>query len=110
MSERLTQRLRGSDTVTRSGTGTFSILAEDLGDAQDAAGVAYRLLAAVVEPILVPEGGAEAAVDLTVGIVVGDGDSSPSHMLADAAEAALQAQRDGGGGFRLTDSRIVAPA
>jgi PAS domain S-box-containing protein/diguanylate cyclase (GGDEF)-like protein len=110
VSERLTQRLRGSDTVTRSGTGTFSILAEDLGDAQDAAGVAYRLLAAVVEPILVPDGGGEAAVDLTVGIVVGDGDSSPSRLLADAIDAAEHAQRDGGGGFRLTDSRVAAPA
>lgn len=107
VSERLSQRLRDPDTVTRSGTATFAVLAEDLGDAQDAAGVAYRLLAAVVEPIRVPEGGAQVDVALTVGVVVGDGGSSPSGMLADASEAAQHASRDGGGGFRLTDARAV---
>ena len=110
LSERLGQRLRGSDTVTRSGTGTFSVLAEDLGDAQDAAGVAYRLLAAVVESIRVPGTVIDVGVALSVGVVVGDGASSPAAMLADAAEASREARRDGGGGFRLVDVRTAAPA
>jgi PAS domain S-box-containing protein/diguanylate cyclase (GGDEF)-like protein len=108
VAERLAQRLRGSDTVTRSGTGTFSVLAEDLGDVQDAAGVAYRLLATVVEPVR--DAGADVDVALTVGVAVGDGDASPSVMLSDAADAARGARQDGGGGFRLRDGRVGAPA
>ncbi len=110
VSERLTQRLRGADSVARAGTGTFAVLAEDLGDAQDAAGVAYRLLAGVVEPVRVPDSGVEIDVALTVGVVVGDGTSSPAAMVGDAAEAAQEARRDGGGGFRLLDVRSGTPA
>jgi len=110
LADRLSQRLRGSDTVTRSGTGTYAVLAEDLGDAQDAAGVAYRLLASVVEPVRIPETGPPVELSLTIGIAVGNGQSSPSQMLHDAAVAAEDARADGGGGFRIQDARTGAHA
>ena len=108
LSERLTQRLRSADTVTRSGTDAFTVVAEDLGDAQDAAGVAYRLLAAVVEPIAVD--GEAIAVETVIGIAVGDGASPPATMLSDAQAAAHTARVDGVGGFRMTDTRTTSPA
>lgn len=108
LSERLTQRLRGADTVTRSDNGSFTVLAEDLGDAQDAAGVAYRLLAAVVEPIAV--GGEAVDVEIVIGIAVGDGASAPDVVLADAESAARAARADGVGGFRMIDTRAASPA
>jgi PAS domain S-box-containing protein/diguanylate cyclase (GGDEF)-like protein len=112
VAERLSQRLRGSDSVTRTGTGTYSVVAEDLGDVQDAAGVAYRLLASVVEPIRVAgpsEDGEAVDVALTIGIAVGDGGASPTRILDDAATAVEEALRDGAGGFRMLDGRAGAP-
>lgn len=108
LGERLTQRLRASDSVTRVGTASFAVLAEDLGDAQDAAGVAYRLLASVVEPVMAEEIPVE--VSLTVGVVVADGDCSPNQLLIAARDAGAEARQDGGGGFRLADIRPTAAA
>lgn len=108
VAERLNQRLRSEDTVTRSSTGVFTVIAEDLSDVQDAAGVAYRLLASVVEPVVV-DASVELSVDMVVGIAVGDGSSSPDRLVTDAANAATAARSDGVGGFRIIDSR-TAPA
>lgn len=103
LSERIAQRVRPTDTVEIAGPDRFSVLAEDLGDEQDAAGVAYRLLSATVEPVLV--GGAPIHLGLTIGLAVADGAASPAGTL-DAAEAALrEACRDGVGGFRMIDIR-----
>ncbi|MFZ4517378.1 MAG: diguanylate cyclase domain-containing protein [Microthrixaceae bacterium] len=103
LGDRLTQRLRPGDTVVRTGTGRFLVLAEDLGDPQDAAGVAYRLLAAVVEPL--HAGTRDVAVELTLGVVVGDGGASPAELMAAADEVATEALEGGPGGFRIADHR-----
>lgn len=107
LSERLTQRLRASDSVTRIDRATFAVLAEDLGDPQDAAGVAYRLLASVIEPVVIE--GANVQLALTVGVVVADGATVHEHLLLAAADAAAEARQDGGGGFRMADLRSPAP-
>ncbi len=103
LGDRLTQRLRPGDTVVRTGTGRFLVLAEDLGDPQDAAGVAYRLLASVVEPL--HAGDAEVEMQLTLGVVVGDGDSSPAALMSAADEVAEEARAGGAGCFRIADHR-----
>ena len=100
---RLAQRLRPSDVVCRADGDTFLVIAEDLGDEQDAAGVAYRLLASVVEPVVVE--GVEITLPLTIGIVVADGAASAEMMLGTAARALRSARVDGVGGFRIIDIR-----
>lgn len=100
---RLAQRLRPSDVVCRADGDTFLVIAEDLGDEQDAAGVAYRLLSSVVEPVVVD--GLEVALALTIGIVVADGAASAETMLGTATEALQSAMADGVGGFRIIDIR-----
>ncbi len=105
VAERLAQRLRSADTVTRSSAAAFTVIAEDLGDPQDAAGVAYRLLASVVEDVLVD--GTAAEVDMVIGIAVGDGRSAPETLLEDAARATSEALADGVGGFRMIDTRTA---
>lgn len=98
--ERIRQRLRPSDTVARSDD-SIVVVAEDLGDEQDAAGVTYRVLSTVVEPV--PTEGGPVTVQMHAGTVVADG-STPVHQLAPAAaEAARDATE--GGGFRLVDMR-----
>ncbi len=100
---RLAQRLRPSDDVARAEGDHFLVLAEDLGDVQDAAGVAYRLLSTVVEPVLLAS--REIQLPMTVGIVVADGGSSAEHLTRTAAAALAEARQDGVGGFRIIDVR-----
>lgn len=101
--ERLVARLRSSDTVCRSGHEGFSVLAEDLGDEQDAVGVAYRLLSTAVEPVHVD--GRAHEVGMTIGLVVADSTASPRSILDTADTALTEARADGVGGFRLIDLR-----
>ncbi|MBS1836652.1 MAG: diguanylate cyclase [Actinobacteria bacterium] len=102
--ERLRQRLRSEDTVTRSAHDVLTVIAEDLGDVQDAAGVAYRLLASVVEPVTLDDGTA-LEVAMVVGIAVGDASTEPARLLAEAAAATVEARSEGVGGFRILDAR-----
>jgi len=97
------QILRTSDSVCFATDDTFLVVAEDLGDEQDAAGVAYRLLSAAVEPVLVA--GGEQSFAMTIGIVVGDGTVSAAQMLDASPESLEQAKSDGQGGFRIIDLR-----
>lgn len=101
--ERLTQQLRAEDTVTRSSPDVLTVIAEDLGDVQDAAGVAYRLLSVVVEPVV-----GDAGVGMVIGIAVGDGSTSPEALLRDVVAAAADARGDGVGGFRIVDERATS--
>ena len=102
------QLIRCVDTVNRSSAAAFTVLAEDLGDPQDAAGVAYRLLAAVVEDVLVD--GTAVEIDMVIGIAVGDGSSSPERLVSDAGRATTEALADGVGGFRMIDTRTASAA
>jgi diguanylate cyclase (GGDEF)-like protein/PAS domain S-box-containing protein len=100
---RLAQRLRPSDDVCRGDGDSFMVLAEDLGDVQDAAGVAYRLLSTVVEPITI--GDRELRLPMTIGIVVADGAASADGLAQTADSALGEARQDGVGGFRIIDVR-----
>ncbi|MFN7148931.1 MAG: diguanylate cyclase domain-containing protein [Microthrixaceae bacterium] len=100
---RLTQRLRPSDDVCRTEGDSFIVIAEDLDDVQDAAGVAYRLLSTVVEPIQLAE--VELTLPMTIGIVVTDATVSAERLLELADETLAEARADGVGGFRIVDVR-----
>lgn len=107
LSERLVQRLRSADTVTRTSTDAFTVVAEDLGDAQDAAGVAYRLLASVVEDVNVD--GHAVGIEMVIGIAVGDSTAIPDTLIREASRSAVDAHADGTGGFRMVDTRPTSP-
>jgi diguanylate cyclase (GGDEF)-like protein/PAS domain S-box-containing protein len=100
---RLAQQLRPSDEVCRGDGDSFMVIAEDLGDVQDAAGVAYRLLSTVVEPICV--GTKQIRLPMTIGIVVADGSVSADGLSGTADAALAEARTDGVGGFRIIDVR-----
>jgi len=105
--DRFAQRLRSSDSICLASGDTFLVVAEDLGDEQDAAGVAYRLLSAAVEPVQVV--GEDRTFPMTIGIAVGDGTVTPAQMFEAAPLALKRAQVDGVGGFRIIDLRSAAP-
>ncbi len=100
---RLNQRLRPSDRVIRGERGTFLVIAEHLGDEQDAAGVAYRLLAAMVEPVMFDDEYFE--LPLTVGIAVADGSASVDRVMDASVDALASAMGRGSGGFSIVDIR-----
>ncbi len=100
---RLTERLRPSDDVSRVSGDSFMVVAEDLCDVQDAAGVAYRLLSAAVEPIVLGSGG--VALPMTIGVAVGDGAASAERLTATASRALDAAREQGPGEFHLIDVR-----
>jgi GGDEF domain-containing protein len=99
---RMVDELRDTDVVCRVGDDLF-VVAEHLGDEQDAAGVAYRLMSTLIAPV--NDGGADLKVSLTVGISVADGAASPKAMLEAAGDAFDDARADGMGSFRIVDLR-----
>lgn len=100
---RILQRLRASDSVIHHQPGTVFFLAEQLGTIQDAVGVAYRVLSTTIDPIRTSTDSND--VSMTIGIAVGDGDSSPDQILAAGRDALTDAMSDGSGGFRTVDTR-----
>ncbi len=101
---RLDQRLRATDSIVIDDAGRIHVIAEDLGDKQDSAGVAYRLLSTMVEPFAVL--GEKQFVVLTIGITVGDGRSDAHTMINGAVTALEAAVEHGVGGFNIIDLRL----
>ncbi|MEZ5239276.1 MAG: hypothetical protein R2716_10130 [Microthrixaceae bacterium] len=97
---RVRDLLRQADTVGSDGAAII-VVAEDLHDEQDAAGITYRLLSSAVAPI--DGGDAPAEVGLVAGTVVADGSTAPGSLLEAAAAAAGEALARGG--FELVDLR-----
>jgi GGDEF domain-containing protein len=99
--DRIRQSLRPADTVALAEDAVLAVVAEDLHDEQDAAGVAYRLLSTVVEPV--PGIGGEVAIRMAIGVVMADGATPPHALMSAAAEAVSDARA--AGGFVLMDLR-----
>jgi GGDEF domain-containing protein len=92
------QQLRSHDTVVRISSSSVAVVATDLGDVQDAAGVCYRLLSTTMEPVLVQ--GHAVTLTLAAGIAVDDG-TSPVELLTATAAGLLSDASADGGGFRV---------
>lgn len=103
LGDALSSRLRPNDSVCLGPEGTLAVIAEDLGDEQDAAGVAYRLLSAAVEPINVD--GHDVAVVMSIGIAVTDGNQHPDSIIHAAWTACQITREELPGGFRIMDLR-----
>lgn len=98
---RIDERLRDTDQVARVGDSEYFVVAEDLGDVQDAAGVAYRLLSAMVEPVVVH--GKPIELGMTIGIAVAEPSVTTGRLLRESQRAIDEARGDGHGGFRIVD-------
>lgn len=103
--ERMRQQLRTHDAAMPIRHGSFAIVATDLGDVQDAAGVCYRLLSTTMEPMQVQ--GTQVSVALAAGIAVDHGRSQPGDIVA-CAESQLAIALADGGGFRVDELQAIS--
>ncbi|MBA2592877.1 MAG: EAL domain-containing protein [Pseudomonadota bacterium] len=103
--ERLRTAIRKEDTVARIGGDEFVILMAEIGDAENAAGIASKVLAALRVPFVIEEH--ELSVSASCGIAISPADGTEAPVLLQRADTALyQCKADGGGGYRLFDRDI----
>jgi diguanylate cyclase (GGDEF)-like protein/PAS domain S-box-containing protein len=105
VADRLAKCVRGKDVVVRYGGDEFVVLADGIVDAQEAAGLAERIVAAVNKPIALE--GEEIFISASVGIAIArTSDNSPgavSHvslkaLIAHADRGMYRAKAVGGRG------------
>ncbi len=96
---RLQTALRATDTAARLGGDEFAVLVEDAVDAQEAMGLAERVLDALALPFVVA--GKELFVRASVGVAWTDGDHDADGLLRDADAAMYEAKGHGKGHARL---------
>lgn len=112
---RLESVVRESDTVSRYGGDEFVVLLPELGQSNDAALIAGKLLTALAEPAKVD--GQCLSVSASVGIALWpqDADSGPA-LIALADAAMYRAKRSGGARFVFhrqadaAESQVYAPS
>ena len=107
---RLTQHLRGADTITRLGGDEFTVLLEDISQAEDAARVADILIAELSEPWQLANG-IEVRISVSVGIsLFPDHGNSGGELLQQADAALYQAKASGRGCFKYFSEHLTAAA
>lgn len=107
---KLSQSIRESDTVTRTGGSTlarfggdeFVLLLDDLGDYADAVRVAERIQKNIKEPFFID--GNEIYTSASVGIVLSDrGLTSPQEIIRNADTAMYRAKAHGKNRYEIFD-------
>jgi len=95
IAERFTKIVRHADTLARIGGDEFIILLSNLGDgAEDTArAVASKCIDALKAPLLIS--GTTCSVGVSIGIALGNGDSSSDALLLGADRAMYQAKVTG---------------
>ncbi|GLR13659.1 hypothetical protein GCM10007907_24490 [Chitinimonas prasina] len=92
--QRLTSRVRPSDTVSRQGGDEFTILLPDLDGIAEATEVASKILSAMMEPFWVD--GQRFDLSVSVGISLFPDDSEDQDVLYRHADAAMYRAKQGG--------------
>ncbi|AWK87583.1 putative bifunctional diguanylate cyclase/phosphodiesterase [Azospirillum thermophilum] len=92
---RIVATVRASDTVGRIGTDDFAVIVEEVADAEEAAAIAQRILAAFDEPVMLLDN--EHYVRPSVGIALFPDHTDEAQELLRAADTALYAAKRSGG-------------
>ena len=100
---------RADSIIARLGGDEFAVVLEDLDDAEQAYGVARRILRSIEQPIHTANG--EHHIGASTGIAFSSSElDDPSEMLDAADQAMYEAKRAGGRRHVLYDQRLSGPA
>ena len=106
---RLGECVRASDTVARSGGDEFTILLDELRDAEDAAVVAQKILEALQRPFVLS--GHELVISASIGISSFPVDGTNTEALLKNADAAMyRAKEQGRNAYRFFSGEMNAHA
>ena len=107
---RLTEHLRGVDTVTRLGGDEFTVLLEDIDHPEDAARVADEIIGALSEPWQLANG-VEVRIGASVGISLFPQHGNTAEGMLQQADAALyQAKAEGRGCYAYFTENMTRAA
>jgi diguanylate cyclase (GGDEF)-like protein len=99
---RLTEAVRGTDTVARVGGDEFVVVAEDIADLATVKAFGQRLVEAIGAPLQLD--GCNVSPSVSIGIALtSDSAHSPSSLIRDADLAMYRAKDAGGGRCELDD-------
>lgn len=93
---RLRSGLRSGDELARLGGDEFTVLLRDVTGADTARHVAERLLEAVREPFVLPDGHS-VTIGMSVGVAIWQPGATADSLLSDADDALYASKRSGGG-------------
>ncbi|MBI5461778.1 MAG: EAL domain-containing protein [Gammaproteobacteria bacterium] len=105
VASRLTEHIRGSDTLARFTGDEFAVMLADIGDVENAAQVAEKILATMTQPFELD--GREIFVTPSIGIAVYPLDGDDKDDLIKAADTAMgHAKTQGGNTYRFYNSEM----
>jgi diguanylate cyclase (GGDEF)-like protein/PAS domain S-box-containing protein len=95
LARRIKEVTREADTVVRVGGDEFVVIIDGVTDGHDADVVKARLQAAATKNFLSTDG-AEIIISVSIGMVLGDGDSDGEQLVRDADAAMYESKRKPG--------------
>ncbi|MEO6259453.1 MAG: EAL domain-containing protein [Thermoanaerobaculia bacterium] len=93
---RLQQSLREEDSIARMGGDEFTVLLADLGNSDDVASIAQKLIDAVALPMVIEE--REIFITTSIGIALFPSDGDTAELLLKNADHAMYRAKDAGRG------------
>jgi diguanylate cyclase (GGDEF)-like protein/PAS domain S-box-containing protein len=104
LADRITSVVRGADTVARLGGDEFVVLLEGVITDAQVCDMAERILAVVAEPIDI--GVYSSQLTISIGIVIGDGDSLVADLMKNADVAMYRAKQAGRATYAVFDDAM----
>jgi diguanylate cyclase (GGDEF)-like protein/PAS domain S-box-containing protein len=109
VAQRVRAAVRAADTVARLGGDEFVVVLHDIEDANDAARVAEKIVAAFVPPVQIGAHELRATTSIGIGLYPEDGDEAYA-LMKRADTAMYHAKRAGRNQFHFFSARMSAAA